>query len=179
MSTGAASEATGNLVTEDFEKIFREHSGLVYRTAYGVTGRPEDAEDVLQTIFLRLLRREFPPELQSKPKAYLYRAAVNLSLDTVRARQRQTYMADAGSLEDRASKTDSVFEEEMHEQLYRAIAELPPEAAQIVVLRYIHDYTDAEIAKLLGKSRTSIAVRLFRSRARLRKLIRDSMEGKL
>jgi len=47
-----------------------------------------------------------------------------------------------------------------------------PEAAQTLVLRYIHNYSDAEIAKMLGTSRTVIAVRLFRSRARLRKILR-------
>ena len=76
-------------MAQELEQIFREHYQLVYRTAYRVTGSAEDAEDVLQTIFLRLLRREFPPDLKKNPKAYLYRAAVNSSLDTIRSRQRR------------------------------------------------------------------------------------------
>ena len=43
---------------EDFERTFREHHDLVYRAAYRITGNAEDAEDALQTLFLRLLRRE-------------------------------------------------------------------------------------------------------------------------
>ena len=54
---------------QELEQIFREHYYLTYRTAYGVTGSPEDAEDVVQTIFLRLLRREFPPNIKRNPKA--------------------------------------------------------------------------------------------------------------
>src|SRR5215813_12844579 len=69
---------------QEFDRLFREHYQLVYRTAYGVTGSPEDAEDVLQTIFLRLIGRDVPPDLQRNPRAYLYRSAVNLSLNTVR-----------------------------------------------------------------------------------------------
>ena len=54
---------------ESFERIFREHSGFVYRTAYRVTGSVEDAEDVLQTLFVRLLPRDLPPEFEKNPKA--------------------------------------------------------------------------------------------------------------
>ena len=56
-----------------------------------------DADDILQTIFLRLLRRECPPDLGRNPKSYLYRAAVNLSLDTLKARRRQPQAAYAAN----------------------------------------------------------------------------------
>ncbi|HET9130268.1 MAG TPA: sigma-70 family RNA polymerase sigma factor [Terriglobia bacterium] len=72
---------------------------MVYRTAYGITGRTEDAEDVLQTVFLKLLRRGTPPDLQKNPKGYLYRAAVNLSLTTVQTRRRQVLTDDVESLQ--------------------------------------------------------------------------------
>jgi RNA polymerase sigma-70 factor (ECF subfamily) len=75
----------GESFPQEFEALFEEHYVLVCRTAYGVTGRVEDAEDVVQTLFLRLLQREKSPELLKNPKGYLYRAAVNLSL-THRAR---------------------------------------------------------------------------------------------
>jgi hypothetical protein len=60
----AASVTTmaGEAFPREFEEVFQEHYVLVYRTAYGVTGRVEDAEDVVQTIFLRLLQRERPPD---------------------------------------------------------------------------------------------------------------------
>ena len=67
MSTETVSGVTSRPLAQDFEQIFREHYQLVYRTACRVTGSPEDAEDVLQTIFLRLLRREVPPDLQNNP----------------------------------------------------------------------------------------------------------------
>ena len=53
---------------------------------------------------------------------------------------------------------------------------MKPEAAQILILRYVHDKSVAEIARLLGVSRGTIALRLFRSRARLKKLLRARME---
>src|SRR5437867_12549730 len=98
MSTVTASGVTGRPLAQEFEQLFREHYQLVYRTACRVTGSPEDAEDVLQTIFLRLLRREVPPDLQKNPKAYLYRAAVKLTLATVRMRKRHLLPGDAERL---------------------------------------------------------------------------------
>jgi RNA polymerase sigma-70 factor (ECF subfamily) len=158
-----------------FEDIFNEHAQFVYRTAYGVTGTHEDAEDVLQAVFLRLLK--LPPEAAKHPKAYLYRAAVNQSLDTIRSRRRHV-LVDAAELPDVPAPCPDAIDDEQHRWLYGAIAELKPEAAQILILRYVHDKSDAEIAGMLGVSRGTIALRLFRSRARLRKLLGARMRGK-
>jgi DNA-directed RNA polymerase specialized sigma24 family protein len=57
--------------------------------------------------------------------------------------------------------------------LAEALGELHPEAAQILVLKYVHSYKDADIAKAIGTSRGAIAMRLLRSRSRLKKLMRD------
>jgi hypothetical protein len=55
------------LFSQEFEELFEEHYVLVYRTAYGVTGRVEDAEDVVQTVFLRLLQRDKPRDFLKNP----------------------------------------------------------------------------------------------------------------
>jgi RNA polymerase sigma factor (sigma-70 family) len=61
----------------------------------------------------------------------------------------------------------------MHRWLYEAIAQLSRKSADIVILRYLHDRSDAEIATLLGTSRGVIAVTLYRARVRLKRLLRD------
>jgi RNA polymerase sigma-70 factor (ECF subfamily) len=159
-------------LAKEIDRIFREHYALIFRTAYGVTGSPEDAEDVVQTIFLRLLRSEFPPECMRSPKAYLYRAAVNLSLNTMRQRARHVLTNDAERFEQALLATGIGAEEALHQRLYEAIAELDAETSEILILRYIHEYSNGQIAKLLGISRGVVAVRLFRSRARLKRLVR-------
>src|SRR5262245_44741542 len=161
MSAVTLSDVSTGRLPPDFDRLFREHYQLVYRTAVAVTGSPEDADDVLQTIFLRLLRREFPPDLQKNPKAYLYRAAVNVALNTVRRRKRDALTDEADRFEAAPQNSNTVALEELHQKLYAAIAELDADAAQMIILRYVHDYSDAEIAKLLGKSRGVIAVRLY------------------
>jgi RNA polymerase sigma-70 factor (ECF subfamily) len=165
----------GEPFAQEFEEIFEENYTLVYRTAYGVTGRAEDAEDVVQTIFLRLLQREHPRDLLKNPKGYLYRAAVNLSLTIVQRRRRRALTEESEDLAASIPARASSRAEELHRKLYEAIAQLQPKAADILILRYLHNYSDAEIAKLLATSRGVIAVTLYRSRARLRKLLNASL----
>ena len=155
------------------DELFQEHASFIYRTAYGITGRHQDAEDVLQTLFLGLLRSGLSAAAKN-PKAYLYRAAVNLSLNLVRKRQREVEM-DVADLPDVAATAPDSIDDEHHRYLYQAIAQLKPEAAEILVLRYVHDKSDAEIARMLGVSRGTIALRLFRSRARLKTLLAERM----
>src|SRR5690349_18333609 len=71
----------------DLERIFRENHGMVFRAAYRVTGNATDAEDVLQTVFLRLLKRDAAAEPVENLPSFLHRAAVNAALDLVRSRQ--------------------------------------------------------------------------------------------
>jgi RNA polymerase sigma-70 factor (ECF subfamily) len=158
-------------VSPDLARLFQEYSSMVYRTARAVTGSPEDAEDVVQTIFLKLIRSENSGQLKKNPRAYLYRAAVNLSLDLLRARNRRPFTHEIDRLETPLSAPDAQFENDLHRRLSEALADLSPEAAHILVLRYVHNYSDAKISKLLGTSRGAIAVRLFRLRARLKKAL--------
>jgi RNA polymerase sigma-70 factor (ECF subfamily) len=179
MSTVAVSDVAGGSLPQELEEIFRDYYQLVYRTAYSVTRSDEDAEDVLQSLFLRFVGRGFPADLQKNPKGYLYRAAFNLSLNMVRSRKRHASGGDTESIETPAPATETDFLEEIDKRLHEAIADLPPKAAQILLLRYVHNCSDAEIAKSLGTSRGTIAVSLFRSRARLKKLILETFGDKL
>ena len=137
-----------------------------------MTGSVEDAEDVLQTLFVQLLRRERPPAFEQNPKAYLYRAAVNTSLNVIRSRKVNVISSDVENIEDPASWRQASADDNVREQLRAALAEISPRSAEIFILRHVHGYTDAEVAKLLGISRGTVAVTLFRARARLRKSMR-------
>jgi RNA polymerase sigma-70 factor (ECF subfamily) len=171
MAIATVPSLRGEALAQEFEEIFREHGQFVYRTAYSVTGNRPDAEDVLQTIFLKLLRRELPPNFRTNPKAYLYRAAVNLALNSVRSRKYLSPMDDSDGIEAPAASPVLEADEALQRLLTAAIAQLKPRAVEILVLRYAHNYSDAQIAKMLGKSRGTVAVTLYRARARLKKLM--------
>ena len=178
MSTVAVPSMTDVALPNELEDLFREHHQLVYRTAYSVTGKRQDAEDVLQTIFLRLLRRGLPAAFNNNPQGYLYRAAVNLSLNVVRTRKRHQSVDGAErmlvAVPTPGSTTTDTF---LQRSLVAALAQLKPRTVEILVLHYEHDYSDAQIAKLLGTSRGTIAVALYRARARLKKLMSHVVSG--
>src|ERR1039458_10392935 len=83
----AAPMEPAEVSVQDMEKIFREHHGLVFRAAYRITANAGDAEDVLQTVFLRMVKRDGAAEPVGNMASFLHRAAVNAALDLVRSRQ--------------------------------------------------------------------------------------------
>jgi RNA polymerase sigma-70 factor (ECF subfamily) len=164
---------SGEVLMQEFEQIFRENYQFVYRTAYNVTANHSDAEDVVQTVFLKLFRREEPLHLRKEPRAYLYRAAVNAALNTVRSRRHDSVIDEGeGSEVATPDLAADAADSAIQRNLIDAIAQLNPRTVEILVLRYGHDFSDAQIAKMLGKSRGTIAVTLYRARARLKKLLR-------
>jgi RNA polymerase sigma-70 factor, ECF subfamily len=171
-----AAVRSGEALSEEFEELYSQHWQLVYRTAYAITGNRQDAEDVLQSIFVKLLQRGLPPEVMQTPARYLHRAAVNISLNVLRARKRQR-LVDGGErldIPDRQGDEPAGETDDFHERLMHAIAQLKPRAVEILLLHYKHDYSDAEIARLLGTSRGTIAVTLYRLRTRLKSLVRSA-----
>src|SRR6188508_470565 len=177
MQIAALPSARGVILTSEIEALFRDHHELIYRTAYSVTGSKPDAEDVLQTIFLRLLPRGLPADHVKNPAGYLYRAAVNASLDMVRNHKRRNPDGRERTLVAVHPALQQVHDTEREGRVRDALAQLSPRAVEIVVLRYVHDYRDAEIAKMLGTSRGVIAVTLFRARVRLKALLSADISG--
>jgi RNA polymerase sigma-70 factor (ECF subfamily) len=171
-------ETTAKPSAQEFENFFKVHYQLVYRTAYSVTGRAEDAEDIVQTVFLKLLHRDSPLDLGKNPNGYLYRAALNHALDTIRRRKRHVLIFD-NKFFDATAQGDAHEAEDLDSRLWQAIAELHPSSAQILILRYVHNYSLTEIARTLGSTTGTVAVSLFRSRSRLKKLIRNARGGTL
>ena len=170
LTTPEAPGTTTSELNPELERLFHEHSAMLYRTAYGMLGNRADAEDVLQTLFLRLLQRDLPQSLLRNPAGYLYRAAVNASINVIRSRGRFV-PAGADLLDVALDQEHSRNAEDLHRRLMEAVAGLNPKDTHVLVLRYVHDRSDAQIAQLLGVSRGTIAMRLFRSRLRLRKFI--------
>jgi len=163
----------------EIEKAFLENHEMVYKAAFRITGNASDAEDVLQTLFLRLVRREWLPDPRCGWPAYLHRAAVNIALDIIRSRARQVALGD-GELMLQENRPDPYREHsaaELRKWFTTALAELNAIAAEMFTLRYIEGYRVQEIAKVLHTSKGTVAVTLFRTRSRLRKSIRKFLGG--
>ena len=170
--TKAAPKQTG-MSQQEFEELFCKYSQLVYRAAYTVTGRRQDAEDVLQTVFLRLLDQGFSDGFIKNPEGYLYRTAVNEARQMFRARKRWNHTDDDVEVLQDPETDRNAGQNDMRERLLEAMAQLEPEQAEMLVLCYEHGYSDAQIAEMLGRKRGAVAMTLNRARARLKELISD------
>jgi RNA polymerase sigma-70 factor (ECF subfamily) len=165
---------TDRKLDPEIEKLFREHCQLIYRTAYGITRDYGDADDVLQSIFLKLLQSDLSENLKRNPAGYLHRAAVNHSLNMLRSKERRRVTQDVEDLKIAQPTTDDEAAEERHQHLLDALSSLKPEAVDMLMLHYKHNYSDAQIARMLGKSRGTVAVTMYRIRARLKKLLKGA-----
>ena len=161
----------------EFSRIFEVHHGMIFRTAYRITGNAADAEDVLQTVFLRLLRQPAGAAPIDQEDSYFRRAAVNASLDIIR--QKQTARAVPINEATLKSEPSAAPDSGLKECLRRALRTLTQRAAEIFTLRYFEDLTNQQIASALDISQVLVAVSLHRSRRQLQKEIRTCLGGTL
>jgi RNA polymerase sigma-70 factor (ECF subfamily) len=160
----------------ELERIFRDNHARVHRAAYRITGNAQDAEDVVQTVFLRLVRREGGSPLSDTLGNYLHRAAVNAALDVVRSRKaaRSTPLDEVGaSLAETSEHGPDEVQggAELKQRIREALGRMNARAAEIFILRYFEGYGNHEIAKMLGTSRSTVNVILHRTRIKLREAI--------
>jgi RNA polymerase sigma-70 factor (ECF subfamily) len=173
---------SANLSEADLERVFREHHALVFRAAYRVTGNPDDAEDVLQTVFLRMVKRAEGAEPVGNMASFLHRAAVNAALDLVRSRQhiRSVPLDEMEPVLSEPAYRNPDRQQhagEIREWLRGALARLNPRIAEMFMLRFFEGKDNPEIAQLLKTTPGTVAVTLSRTRDRLEKEFRAYMGG--
>ena len=152
------------------ERVFEQHHSLVFRTAYRVTGNAADAEDILQSVFLRLAGRDFAAEPVDNIEGYLRRAAVNASLNLLELRAAKNVSLDSAP-EPRSYRGQS-DQGDLREVLRRAIATLGGRTAEMFALRFIEGHSNSEIAEMFGVSSLVVGVTLHRARKQLQKEIK-------
>jgi len=172
------------MVTQAFaqlEEVFRAHQTCVLKAAYRLTGNMADAEDVLQSVFLRLTRGTVDSSRISNLQSYLHKSAVNAALDLIRSRgcREDVPVEAADELESNPgiSPERALSSLEIKNWLRRELATLSPRAAEMFVLRYLEGLDNPEIARTMNTSQAVVAVTLHRARARLKKGLRGFMKG--
>ena len=163
------------------EEIFRAHQVCVLKAAYRVTGSMADAEDVSQSVFLRLARGTFDSGRISNMESYLRRSAVNAALDLIRSRgDRETVPVETAherQSNSRVSPERAASSLEINNWLRQQLAKLNPRAAEMFALRYLEGLDNPEIARTMGTSQAVVAVTLHRTRARLKKGLHAFRKG--
>jgi len=178
----AAPLQPANISSAELERIFRENHALVFRAAYRITGNAGDAEDVLQTVFLRMLKRDSGADPVTNMTSFLHRAAVNAALDLVRSRQNiknipmdemEPVLAEPAFRNPERLHNST----EIRDWLRSALGRLNPRIAEMFSLRFFEGKDNPEIAQLLNTTPGTVAVTLSRTRDRLEKEYRAYQGG--
>jgi RNA polymerase sigma-70 factor, ECF subfamily len=146
-----------------FAALYERHYDAVFRAALRVTGNPADAEDVLQTVFLRVVAGGSDKEDVALPAAYFRRAAVNAAVDVLRRRELRAESAYDSGAPHASVQPPSLLKE----RLRRALAVLDSDDATLFLLRHVEGLSIEELAEMFRMEKNNVSVRLHRIRQRL------------
>ena len=142
--------------------LFNRYRDDVYRLAVNYTHNPQEAEDVCQTVFLKLVEQgELTP---GKEKAWLMQVTAN----ECRSLLRSGWWKRTAPLDDTVPAPQTQADETI-----QAVTALPPKYRVVIYLRYYENYTTTEIAQLLKISQSTVTTRLSRGRERLKILLKE------
>jgi RNA polymerase sigma-70 factor (sigma-E family) len=158
----------------DAEREFREfvaaRSAALFRSAYLLTGQREAAEDLLQTVLARVARRW--TRIDGPPEAYVRRALFHEQASIWR-RGRQVL---PGRVPDAAAPGDHAASTDLRLSLAAALRTLTARQRAVIVLRYVEDLSEREVAAVLDVSIGTVRSTAFRALARLRVLCPDLVD---
>lgn len=147
---------------QNVESLFSTYRDDVFRLAVSYTRNIQEAEDVCQTVFLKLLEQKHIHP--GKEKAWLMQVTAN----QCRSLLRSAWWKKTAPLEDVLISEDPVTD-----KVLSSVMELQPEYRVVIYLHYYEGYTTAEIAKLLKTSQTAVTTRLSRARSMLQEKLKE------
>ena len=168
-----------------WEELLRAHNRKIYNLCYRFTGRPSEAEDLTQEVFIKVFQTLTTYDaVQGAFSTWLNRVARNHLVDHYRRTHKDRLTSsiedETGGLEDKPSAEEQpiarVESRERHEILQAALNRLSPDMREAVVLRDFQDLDYDEIAEVLGVPEGTVKSRINRGRLELARVIKR-MEG--
>ena len=152
---------------EEAARLVEVHGQAVYRLAYARTGSREDAEDITQETFLRLVRAAPVFRDEAHCRAWLLHVAMNCTRSLFRRpwRRRDLPLEEAANAAAPEGERGDVLE---------AVLALPPRDRAAVHLYYYEGYSTPEISAMTGQSEGTVRSRLSRARQKLKALLADA-----
>ena len=158
---------------EAFARLVDRHYDRCARIAFRILGNREDAEEAIQDAFLRAFRALGTYEDRERFTAWLTRILVNQCRTVLsRVERREAVFSDL-DLRDAELFADTEVRESGWPDLEHALAQLPGEQREAIVLRYADDLTYEEMARVTGAGESALKMRVQRAFARLRTLLME------
>ena len=158
-----------------FEELYRQHARRLFSLVFRMTGSAEDAEDLLQEVFLQAHRKLAGFRGESTLGTWLYRLTMNHCLDHLRGRlakmDRSTESLDAEDAFEPAAHAPVVPTAVTRVDLERAIAALPEGYRAAFLLHDVEGFEHREVAKILGVSEGTSKSQVHKARMKLRAIL--------
>lgn len=155
------------MTENDFTAAVKRNNQRLFLIALSFTQSRTDAEDILQSVFLKLWKYDKPFEDAEHQDKWLTCVTVNESKNLLRSPFRRNRV----SLDEIASPAS--FEQENDYDLFKAVTQLPQKLRTVIHLFYYEDVPVSEIASLLKLRESTVKTRLFRGRAQLKNILGD------
>jgi RNA polymerase sigma-70 factor (ECF subfamily) len=153
-----------------FDELVDRYEGPLFNAAYRITGSIEDAMDATQSAFVNAYEKLHTFDPSYRFFSWIYRIAVNQSLNLVDRRRAQAEIGDDTPAETRGPA--EVFDStEIRGHLRRALLELEPHYRTMIVLKHLQGFSYREIGELLEIPEKTVKSRLFTARQRLRAIL--------
>lgn len=163
--------ASPEAVPLSLEALYEAYGDMIYRLALQRTRNRADAEDVLQDVFFRCLRRAPVFESREHQKAWLIRVALNSS-KTLLGSAFLRHRADESALELLPAGTEPEVS-----AVYEQVLNLPEKQRIAIHLFYYEGYGVADIASLMNCPESTVKSHLRRARLRLKEALKEEVEG--
>jgi len=163
-----------------FEKIYNDHSSMVYNLCLNYLQNTHDAEEATQDVFVKVHEKRAGFQEQSTLKTWVYRITVNQCLDVLKAKKRQKRFGVFQRIfgEENTAELEvpdfnhpgvQLEDKEALEALYRRIDALPDQQKTAIILKYLDDLPQKEIAEIMQLSVKAVESLLMRGKQNLGK----------
>ena len=161
---------------ERLDELIAQYSDMVYRIAMMRCHTREDAEDVYQEVFIKLVRFAGQLESEEHIKAWLIRVTINQcnSLNTSSWKQKTTSFEDMLDNGPEPSEVDENIEKAGEgDEILDIVRQLKPEYRDVIYLFYYEDYSIRKISETLHETEANVKVRLTRARKKLKSMMEE------
>jgi RNA polymerase sigma-70 factor (ECF subfamily) len=151
-----------------FAALVERYKRPVYNVALRMLRNPEDARDIAQSVFMKAYQNLSNYDPQYKFYSWIYRMAINESLNTLRVRGRNAGPVEEHLADEGAGPSDLLASEQTRDVVLKAVDQLKPEYRAVIVLRYFVDRNYEDMSEILGIDAKTVKSRLYTARQLLK-----------
>lgn len=154
-----------------FETLVRKYQKPIYNLARRMVRAPEDAEDIVQTVFVKAYEKLDSYKPSHQFFSWIYRIAINESINFAKKRKRLDEYESGVSGSTEETPEDEFKVDDLGEKIGEAILMLKVDYRMVIVLKHYHDYSYQEMSEVLGIPEKTVKSRLFTARQQLKDIL--------